>query len=431
MLKQRWLVIARSFDVNAKAESLWLRRADTWQFVFLLLVLTSANLSIAVSQISMGAALALLFCKGFIWRQWPPKTGLEAPAIALALWALIMIPFSADSGQSAIFYRRFFLFSILWVAASLATTERRRYILAAAALAGAVAVSLVCEIQIFQRAGGLFTTRFMGASNSMTSGVLLMMAVLVGLSFLVVLKDQRKWRIVITAMVLLITLAMFQTMTRSAIMGLMAGIAAMILLVRPRVFIVFLLIIVLATVLIYSLGEQIVPHRFWIRISPEAMVDSTSSTGLRVEMWRGGWEMFKAQPIIGVGDCDLTKLVPEYYGDQTTRYFGHMHSNVVMWAVIWGVPGLIISHWFVLLPLVVLIPRLRLLLAKPGGLKRDPSRAAWVLAATAVLVGFYVAGLTEWYFGDAEAMSLYLSIIGIGLGQKVPTENTPDTANGQ
>ncbi|MBK7670714.1 MAG: hypothetical protein IPJ24_04850 [bacterium] len=31
-------------------------------------------------------------------------------------------------------------------------------------------------------------------------------------------------------------------------------------------------------------------------------------------------------------------------------------------------------------------------------------------------MGFFVAGLTEWYFGDAEPMLIYLAVLGIALG---------------
>jgi len=365
----------------------------------------------------MGMALAFLLYKGLVKRAWPPRTGLEIPALALALWALFMIPFSNDPAQSGVFYRRFFLFATLWVGISLATTERRRYLMLAAMLAGAVAVSLACEVQIFQRAGGLFTTRFMGASNSMTSGALLMIAVIVGLSFMAIQGYGRKWRVLISAAVLLVALAMFQTMTRSAIMGLFAGVGAMILLARPRVFLVFVLIGVVSMVGLYSFGEQILPDHFWNRISPEALSDQSSSTGVRLEMWRGGWEMFKAHPITGVGDCDLTEMMPLYYGDENTRYFGHLHSNPMMLLAIWGLPGFAFAQWFTLLPLVILVRRWRVLVGDAGARAQYPAQAAWILATTGVVVGFYVAGLTEWYFGDAEAMALYLSIIGIGLGR--------------
>ena len=44
--------------------------------------------------------------------------------------------------------------------------------------------------------------------------------------------------------------------------------------------------------------------------------------------------------------------------------------------------------------------------------------AAWVLAAVGVWISFFIAGITEWYFGDAESMLIYLAIIGCALGPR-------------
>jgi hypothetical protein len=48
----------------------------------------------------------------------PPFTGLERTAAALALWALAMVPLSTNVAQSALFYRRFYLFVAIWTCAA-------------------------------------------------------------------------------------------------------------------------------------------------------------------------------------------------------------------------------------------------------------------------------------------------------------------------
>jgi hypothetical protein len=63
-----------------------------------------------------------------------------------------------------------------------------------------------------------------------------------------------------------------------------------------------------------------------------------------------------------------------------------------------------------------LVKRWRDLRRRPGGLGHAPVRAGWVLAGIGVWVSFYIAGFTEWYFGDAESMLIYLAIIGCALG---------------
>ncbi len=127
--------------------------------------------------------------------------------------------------------------------------------------------------------------------------------------------------------------------------------------------------------------------------------------------------MIKAHPLTGVGDHDLTAIAPQYYGDESTDYFGHLHNNQIMLGVIWGIPGLILGQLFVFVPLILLVKRWRNQWGTAAARRDSPALAAWVLGAVGVWTGFFVAGLTEWYLGDAEPMVLYLSIIGVALGR--------------
>ena len=52
------------------------------------------------------------------------------------------------------------------------------------------------------------------------------------------------------------------------------------------------------------------------------------------------------------------------------------------------------------------------------GLPLSPIQAGWVLGAIGAWVSFYIAGFTEWYFGDAESMLIYLAILGCALGPR-------------
>jgi hypothetical protein len=86
------------------------RSASNWQLIFLLIMMTSGYLSIAVSQIALGLALITMLYRWVFLKEAPPVTGLEKTAALLALWALVMIPFSTYVSQSLVYYRRFYLF---------------------------------------------------------------------------------------------------------------------------------------------------------------------------------------------------------------------------------------------------------------------------------------------------------------------------------
>jgi hypothetical protein len=49
-------------------------------------------------------------------------------------------------------------------------------------------------------------------------------------------------------------------------------------------------------------------------------------------------------------------------------------------------------------------------------LKEEWFRGSVVLGALAVFVGFHVAGLTEWSFGDQEIVLLFWVTVGMALG---------------
>ncbi len=404
-----------------KSVSLW-KSAANWQLAFLMIMLTAGYLSIAVSQIALGLALLVMLYRWVFQKEAPPVTGLEKTAALLAVWALVMIPFSTNVSQSLVFYRRFYLFSVIWVAASSATTDRRRLLMLGALLAGAVAISIYGQIHHAQLAGGFLSERMTVLFNSMTSGALLMMAILVVAGFVIMPGVGRRLKIGISIAVLPVVLGLVMTMTRSAQLGLLAGLGIMLLLARPRVFGMFLGVLLAATVVLALFGENLMSERMWGRINPKYIAGG-ENTSLRLEMWRGGLEMVKAHPITGVGDRGLEEISPEYYTSEMGLYFGHLHSNIVHMAAIWGIPGVIFGQLFIWAGLWFLIKRWRRLRRSPPD---TPLQAGWVLAAVGVWVSFFIAGLTEWYFGDAESLLIYLAIIGCALGPR--SVSSPPTA---
>lgn len=400
--------------------------AATWQLVFLLLMLASGFLSIAVSQMALGVALLILLYRWVFHRQAPPWTGLEKSAALLAVWALVMVPFSSNVAQSALYYRRFYLFTAIWVAASCAYSEKRRLLMLAFLMAGALATCLHDQTQLLMRTGSLFQVRMTGNFNPMTSGCLLMMAALTGAGFLMAPGTGRRlrWGLALALVPLLLGIVMI--LTRSAQMGLVAGVGALLLVIRPRLFAGYAVALAVVVTLVAFQGREHMNSGPWRRLNPEYVLTYKNTT-LRLEMWRGGWNMVKRHPLTGVGDRGLEEISPQYYTSAGGYYFGHLHSNIPHMAAIWGVPGLLLGQGFLFAGLWILVKRWRALARQPGGAAATPAAAGWVLGAIAVWAGFWVAGLTDWYFGDAEAMLIYLAIQGAALGGSVTV--TPAAAS--
>jgi O-antigen ligase len=405
------------------APTSFFKSAANWQLMFLMIMLIAGYLSIAVSQIALGLALLTLLFRWAVLKEAPPATGLEKTAALLALWALVMIPLSTNVSQSVLFYRRFYLFSAIWVAASLAVSERRRLYLLGALLTGSLAVSIYGQIHHAQLAGGFMSQRLAVFFNAMTSGALLMMALMVAAGFLIAPGIGRKLKLVIAVAVLPVILGIIMTMTRSAQLGLVGGLGIMLLMVKPKFFGVFVGFLVALACVLALFGENLLSERMWIRITP-SFVMSGDNTTQRLDMWRGGMEMIKANPVTGVGDRGLEEISKEYFVSSENLYFGHMHNNIVHMAVIWGIPGMILGQAFVFAGLWFLVKRWRDHPRRAGGRGSLPMMSGWVLGAIGAWVSFYIAGLTEWYFGDAESILIYLTILGCALG---PLEDEPTT----
>jgi len=391
----------------------------TWadlQFALVVIMLIAANLSIAVSQIALGMALLVQLVRRFSRGGSLPATGLGRWVLALAGWALLMIPFSTAPGQSLVFFKRFFLFAALWVVGSVATDTRRQWILLGAVLLGAVAISLFGQIHVWRQTGSLFRLRLGEMSNPMTSGCLLMMSLLLVGGFLLARGFSGRLRIGLGLAALPVVLGLIQTMTRSAWLGLVAGLGTMLLMRRPRLFGVFAGLLVLFLVVVPRLPEDVVGKGLKRRLSVSYMVQG-NSTNQRFYMWNEGWAMVRRHPVTGVGDRDLTEIGPSYYQHEGMNYYGHLHSNPVMLAAIWGIPGFLLGTGFLLRQLWLVMDRWR-------GWARHSSgpAAAWILAAAGVWAGFFVAGLTEWYFGDAESMLLYLALTGVAVSVSPPAQ---------
>lgn len=399
--------------------------SGTWtparaQFILVLVMLLTASLSIAVSQIALGLALVALLWRWHRDRVAPSGTGLGLLTLAVAGWALINIPFSGDQAQSMVYYRRFFLFTTIWVTAMVADDESRRSWLLHALVGGAVILSVVGLARIQREVGAFWMVRLDVASNPMTSGCLLMMPLLAMAGFILIPGQRRLFRGFLTLAALPVAFAFLQTMTRSAWIGFAVGLGVIFLLVRPRLCGALVAGLVVLGVVVEQLPDGVLRGRLVDRLDLTGLLQQ-NNTRSRLEMWGVGLKMIKDRPLLGWGDRDIARISMPYYERDVagTGVFGHLHSNPIMLAVIWGLPGFALVAAHFLAQLILLWRSWRRFPRVPG--RAPPLGQGWVLGAIGVWAGFLVAGLTEWYFGDAEPMLMYFAIMGIALGARTST----------
>lgn len=382
-------------------------------------MLVSASLSIAVSQICLCIGLGLLLYRRFFRGDRLGGTQIGWITLALAGWALLNIPFSSDPAQSLVFYRRFFLFAAIWVVAAVANTDKRRCWLLIAMLLGAGIISLRGMFGIYRDTGTFFSTRLGDMSNPMTSGCLSMLVLLTVGGFLLVRQTQRRFRAILAIAAVPVAAGLLLTMTRSAWLGAIAGLIAMLLLAKPRLCALFAVALVVAVVLIPRLPAGTFGGRLADRLDLTGLWQQRN-TSVRLGMWRVGLRMIHARPWLGFGDHDLEQTAAAFAenaeGDDV--HYGHLHNNQIMLAVIWGLPGLILAMTHFVWQLVLLLRAWRAR-GQPSA-RASPLQQGWILGAIGAWAGFFVAGLTEWYFGDAEAMLMYLAIIGAALAAGRP-----------
>ncbi|MBI1860924.1 MAG: O-antigen ligase family protein [Deltaproteobacteria bacterium] len=139
------------------------------------------------------------------------------------------------------------------------------------------------------------------------------------------------------------------------------------------------------------------------------MDHASQSLSPRLKLWRANWEMFKESPLIGVGwnnnerhaKAVVDKLFPE--GD---NFYGHAHSTPLQILVTTGLLGALAFGWVWAGVLAELGRHLGV-----SSLNREER---WVaLGIWSGLVGFWVQGVTQWNFGDAEVLHSILFLWGV------------------
>lgn len=128
---------------------------------------------------------------------------------------------------------------------------------------------------------------------------------------------------------------------------------------------------------------------------------SSPSVSERLYFWEAGRRMLRDAPFLGLGPGGVRRHYPAYK-DPGARRPGtsHLHNNVVQIAAERGLLGL--AAW-VAIWVTFIVKGARIFTALPGE-RRD--ERALVGGSLAAVVGFLVAGVFEYNFGDSEVIGL-------------------------
>lgn len=219
-------------------------------------------------------------------------------------------------------------------------------------------------------------------------------------------RGSRAWDLAVGA---LGVTAVALTFTRSALLGVLAGLLTLLLVARPRLLPVF----PVAALLFYLAMPGNVRDR--VRSSFDANDETVRD---RILIWKAGANMVKDHPLFGVGPGRVKELYRSYALPGAINMTpGHLHDNVLMTAADTGVPSAVAYLWLLGAFGVGAIRR-----ARRGGASAPASRAA-----LAAVVGLFVAGLFEYNFGDVEILRATLVLLALPFAVADP-EPPPDPA---
>ena len=209
----------------------------------------------------------------------------------------------------------------------------------------------------------------------------------------------------------LAAVAMALTYVRSAWLGLAVAVLVVAALTRRYVVLLVLLAATAALVLVPSPLQ---------RRALSAADRGDPSTTERLHFWAAGARMIRDAPVLGFGPGGVKRHYPAYRDPAARRpNTGHLHNNLVQIAVERGLAGL--AAWLAIWVAFFAGAR-RVYAALPAARAAD---RALVVGSVAAVVGFLIAGLFEYNFGDSEVIDLLWVVMAFPFVVEASTGATP------
>jgi len=402
----------------------------------------SATVSVFASQVGL-SVVAVLFVIRTVRRETRGfALPIDAAVGAFAIWTFMSAAFAPSPISAHESAKKLVLFFLLYFAAEALRTEECRELIIDALLIGGLALSTLAILQYaflgyhtmdmrprsflghYMTASGVIAVLLIAAAErilamrrplGMKARSLRLCAGIMVASFSVMLAyrldlmpteaervailvvalvaGRRAWRggtwpdasfshAVALAFVPIGTLALLLSRTRSAWIGVVAGLCVLAWMKRPRL--LFVIPVLISAVLL---------------VSPRAILDrltlSDASSVDRYYMWQAGLDMIMEKPIFGQGTGMILEVYPKFrWQGAPNPNAPHLHNNFIQVAAERGLPCLVFLGWILYL------------LGREAWRVRLTSRAgALVLAVLATTLS---SGMFEYTLGDSEILMVIL-----------------------
>ena len=360
-----------------------------------------ALVSIAASQILLAAALV---GAAWMWRKegrpllrWPPFLW---PLLCFMAWTVVTALCSHNVPLGLKETKKFFIYSLLLLVPCVAKgADKLLRIYRAIFVVSIVGVGYGV-VQFIENPNRDLLHRISGfMSNWMTYSGLVMIVLVALLAYAVCRPQRRNWWAL--PLGVLLAAGLYLSKTRSSQYGAVVGLAAVLLLRRPRATLVLAALITL----IYFGSPESVKQRY--RSSLDL---SDPNTANRIELFYTSIRLIRDNPWLGVGPKNVNREALRYRG--TNEFpdwlYQHMHNDFTQIAAERGIPGLLLWLWLMTRLAWDALRTYRY--ARRNGPENEGALAIST-AALGVWAAFLAAGMFEYNFGDSEPLTLFLFVV--------------------
>ena len=396
---------------DSRGSSNWLAGAGAIAFLLLMVALVGPIAPMGIAT----ALAATLMLSAFLRKPRPewPRTPMS-PATVGWLVALVVVSACAlDPTGSFPRVKKAFMPLLVPLAAYFGRDARQGRRALAVYL---VAAGLVAAYGLFDwvQKGASFESRARGlAGHYMTFGGQLLLEIPVALAVALTART-RRWRFGAIVVAVLAFASLAATFTRSAWLGLFVACALILGVVRP----IGLVMLAGAGVVAWFLAPGAWGARLHSVVDPANLWNRE-----RVFMWQAGVRMFHDHPWTGVGLQDLHALYDQYRAPESVERAGHLHNAYIQIAASMGLVGLAAFAWLYASLLRTAWGTLGVGRGLAARVRAGGLATGLPLGVTAGLVGFLVAGLFEWNFGDEELLYQLYTLVGLAWAARLGQES--------
>ena len=369
-------------------------------FYLLLAFLFLVNLSIAGCYVIFTLLLLQLIVSSVIHfknrkaKPWPGLPGFYPYFLLFILFSFVSTLFAVDRMNSLRDNKEFFVF-LLVPLFLLVLNSRKRLDYSLFTVLSSAVVSSLYGILMVLREGFSLDHRLKGlTSHWMTYSGLLMMVFI--FFFVYLFYEKRiKYKIALAVVLAIILAPILLSLTRSMWVGIVVSLAIFIVYYKPRV----LYVAVPALVILVLVLPGSVKNRVY------SIFDMQNDTNKdRLYMIKVGAAIFKDYPLTGVGPDNVKKVYDFYKPAGAEHSNPHLHNNFLHILAERGLLAALSLLAAFIAVIILLIKKIK----TSAALER--TIAVGVLFVT---IGFLIAGMFEYNFGDSEIKFLLFYFLSI------------------